>query len=51
MESKYCYNYINCRNAIKGYGHNGNPKFNGRVCDDCNKEVVKHRMFLLERYG
>lgn len=33
-----------CGKEFKGYGNNGQPLVNGRVCDDCNKEVIKARI-------
>ena len=33
-----------CKKEIKGYGNNGQPLTNGRVCDQCNKEVIKARL-------
>lgn len=33
-----------CKNEIVGYGNNGNPLTNGRVCDDCNCKVLEARM-------
>ena len=33
-----------CDNPIRGYGHNGQPLVNGRVCDECNNAVVLERM-------
>lgn len=37
-----CCNYY-CKNTID-YGHNGQPLFNGRVCDTCNKLVIQERI-------
>lgn len=33
-----------CGKKIEGYGHNGQPLVNGRVCDDCNKNVILTRL-------
>lgn len=33
-----------CDNPIRGYGHNGQPLVNGRVCDECNNAVILERM-------
>lgn len=30
-----------------GYGNNGNPLIDGRVCNDCNEHVILMRMMLL----
>lgn len=37
-----------CGKEILGYGNNGQPLVNGRVCDDCNKEVIKARISNLK---
>tara|TARA_R100001463_G_scaffold128558_1_gene187064 strand:+ start:45 stop:224 length:180 start_codon:yes stop_codon:yes gene_type:complete len=37
-----CCNYY-CKNTID-YGHNGQPLFDGRVCDDCNLLVIQKRI-------
>ncbi len=45
--SDYCANFQECRNSLKNYyGHNGQPLFDGRVCDDCNKLVVLERYYI-----
>ena len=36
-----------CGGTIKGYGHNGSPLINGRVCDKCNVDVVAFRMHMI----
>ena len=33
-----------CKKEIKGYGNNGQPLTSGKVCDQCNKEVIKARL-------
>ena len=33
-----------CGKEIKGYGHNGCPLVDGKVCDDCQTDVIKARM-------
>lgn len=30
-----------------GYGHNGAPVVNGRVCNDCNGDVIQARFAML----
>ena len=37
-----------CKKEIKGYGNNGQPLVNGKVCDQCNKEVIKARLSNLK---
>lgn len=34
-----------------GYGHNGAPFIAGRVCNDCNGDVVQGRVMLLWGVG
>ena len=36
-----------CGETIRGYGHNGSPLINGRVCDKCNFDVVTFRMHMI----
>jgi len=36
----------NCDRMIRGRGHNGMPLVEGKVCDECNKEVLIERMQL-----
>ena len=36
-----------CGGTIRGYGHNGRPLINGRVCDKCNVDVVAFRMHMI----
>lgn len=36
-----------CGNNITGYGHNGKPLINGRVCDKCNDDVVQFRIHMI----
>ena len=31
----------------QGYGNNGNPLIDGRVCNGCNEHVILMRMMLL----
>lgn len=39
-----------CQNKIEGYGNNGEPIVNGRVCDNCNEKfVIKARLEIIER--
>lgn len=33
-----------CKKEIIGYGNNGSPLVEGRVCDDCNKKVLLARL-------
>jgi hypothetical protein len=37
-----CNNYW-CFNEFE-HGHNGLPLYDGRVCDACNKNVIKERI-------
>lgn len=39
-----------CKKEIKGYGNNGRPLVNGRVCDECNKKVIKTRVANLTNF-
>lgn len=50
QKTNYCANYENCKNGIT-YGHNGLPLYDGRVCDDCNQDVVMRRIYLAKRFG
>jgi len=50
QKTNYCENFENCRNSIT-YGHNGLPLYDGRVCDDCNQNVIRKRMYLMRRYS
>lgn len=36
-----------CRGQFMGYGNNGQPLVNGRVCDLCNMFVIQHRIQLV----
>lgn len=36
-----------CGEIYQGYGNNGNPLIDGRVCNDCNEHVILMRMMLL----
>lgn len=36
-----------CRGQFMGYGNNGAPLVNGRVCDLCNMFVIQHRIQLV----
>ena len=36
-----------CGKPYKGFGNNGKPLIDGRVCDDCNKFVVLYRLKLV----
>jgi hypothetical protein len=49
QKTNYCTNFENCRNSIT-YGHNGLPMYDGRVCDDCNQNVIRKRIYLMRRY-
>ena len=33
-----------CGNEIQGYGNNGRPLVEGKVCDDCNWKVISERL-------
>ena len=33
-----------CGNEIQGYGNNGRPLVNGKVCDSCNWKVISERL-------
>lgn len=33
-----------CKNEITGYGHNGEPLTEGKVCDNCNHKVIIARL-------
>lgn len=36
-----------CGKVIEGYGNNGLPLVDGRVCDDCNYQVIIERLLLM----
>ncbi|MEK9698348.1 MAG: hypothetical protein VW270_21440 [Candidatus Poseidoniales archaeon] len=36
-----------CGETYEGYGNNGNPLIDGRVCSKCNEHVILMRMMLL----
>ena len=36
-----------CGETYEGWGNNGNPLIDGRVCNDCNEHVIVMRMTLL----
>lgn len=36
-----------CKQEIIGYGHNGQPVVNGKVCDNCNIACVLPERFRL----
>lgn len=41
-----------CRVHIEGYGHNGQPLINGRVCTSCNQQsVIPYRLFSFLHRG
>mgnify|MGYP007073230685 FL=1 len=40
-----------CEEVYDGWGNNGNPLVDGRVCDTCNNAVIVARMMLLQRVG
>lgn len=33
-----------CGNKIEGYGHNGSPLVEGKVCDSCQELVIAERL-------
>ena len=37
-----------CNKEIQGYGNNGQPLVDDKVCDECNKEVIKARLSNLK---
>ena len=40
-----------CGKVIEGYGNNGLPLVDGRVCDDCNYQVIIERLLMLNNKG
>ena len=38
-----------CGKHYRGMGHNGEPLTHGRVCDECNREVIEARLAHLLR--
>lgn len=36
-----------CRGRFSGFGNNGQPLVNGRVCEFCNGFVIAHRIKLI----
>jgi len=37
-----------CGVVYDGWGNNGNPLIEGRVCNECNNAVIVTRMMLLQ---
>ena len=37
-----------CGVVYDGWGNNGNPLVDGRVCNECNNAVIVTRMMLLQ---
>ena len=40
-----------CEEVYDGWGNNGSPLVDGRVCNTCNNAVIVARMMLLQRVG
>ena len=40
---------MKCEIEFEGYGHNGLPLVNGRVCDNCNLSVILERLRIAEK--
>jgi hypothetical protein len=37
-----------CGKPYKGFGNNGRPLIDGRVCDECNRFVVLYRLKMVQ---